>query len=284
MADGTKAERKKAKEAKERQGTCRLCETQGTLRNSHILPRWAYRNAADSGPGRQPSLVQLADGNAFLSLKQHKEYMLCAACEALFGKREDYVSRIVTKRNGSFPAWRAAKWVGSRWHYDPKALCRRDASAMDCEKVGYFAASVLWRAAVAREFKFTVDLSETNLHELREYLLERASFPPSLRLAVDLIGEGTDFPIDRMFTGPYTHGTMQEGEAEMAFHCFGILGLWFTFLSGDPTLLPDTGPYDLMSDRVMLVNGFRFLFDEAVPEMAAHKPQGDLALWEASDP
>lgn len=29
MADGTKAERKKAKEAEERQGTCRLCETQG---------------------------------------------------------------------------------------------------------------------------------------------------------------------------------------------------------------------------------------------------------------
>jgi hypothetical protein len=264
-------------------GPCLLCSKQGPLINSHILPAWSYRNVLENPRGGGPRV--LVEGKvARLTHDQHKEPMLCADCEVEFSKSEGYVSRITTQPNGSFPAWTAAKFLDSRRSYDPKALCRRDASSMDCEKIGYFAASVLWRAAVARQNNFTLDLSEGHKSELQEYLLGRTGFPPSLRLTVDLIADGTDWPIDRMVLAPYTHGVLQEEGAEMAFHCFGILGLWFVFLSGDLNLLLEREPYDLMSGRVMLVNGFRPFFDESVGAGDRRQAEGCTGPRQASYP
>src|SRR5262249_41356146 len=72
---------------------CRLCLHDSVLRQSHLLPSWAYRRlkqCCDSGD--HP--VRVADGTACMTSAQTTQDLLCQECEDRFGQREDRVARL----------------------------------------------------------------------------------------------------------------------------------------------------------------------------------------------
>lgn len=271
MADETKAERKKAKEAKERQGMCRLCGVETTLRDSHIIPRWAFKNASQGPPGSKRELVQIDYDRAHLSLRQHSEYLLCGGCEKRFGDREDYVAPLVSQPNGSFRALRLLRSLATV-SYSPVDV--RDASALDCEQIAYFATSVLWRAGVSQGRDFGADLTNEDEKAMRHYLLGQADFPEQFHLLVEVLEPRGRPAFERTFTGPQALPRRQD---RMPQHLFGLLGFVFVFL---PTHLAAASPYwqlDVRRTKCMLVGEFRDLYERLFLKDVASNVRGKLA-------
>jgi hypothetical protein len=244
------------------------------------MPAWSHRNVANEGEG-PPAKVSLENGVARIWNGQHKEYMLCDACEQRFSRRENYVAGLASQPDGSFPASRQARWVDAVWRYEPGRAARRDASAFDREALAYFAASVLWRTKVATRYEFSLDLSEAQEVELRTYLLGRAPFPLSLRLVVELLEEeDANWPLHRIAIFPYAALKAQEGGPDVPLHWFCVPGLLFIFLPAD--FAPEAfRTHDLLSGRSMLVNAFREAFSDSLARTLAESTEkGPLAQTE----
>jgi len=70
-------------------GTCRLCATNGNLRLSHVVPKWAYRWMKLEG-GVHGSLKEQTIWYAEQDGDKH--YLLCDTCEQYLGEAERYLS------------------------------------------------------------------------------------------------------------------------------------------------------------------------------------------------
>ena len=130
------------------QGQCKLCLKTKNLQDSHFKPAALYkatRNPAALNPN--PAVIT-SKGTVQTSL-QMKDFLLCKDCEDLFNKNgEKYVMTQVS-RGGRFPlldmlqrATPTRVAVGFNWY---NAVAVPD---VDRNKLGYFALSVFWRAAV----------------------------------------------------------------------------------------------------------------------------------------
>jgi hypothetical protein len=172
-------------------GTCKLCLLPRDLQESHLMPRALYRMARGLGTkGNQDPHVLNAKGRK-PSSHQVKDYVLCRECEQLFGKNgEDYVMRLVTKRNGQFPLLDMLKVVpttlrGKRW----TAYVNTQTPGIDRTKLAYFALSIFWRASVhtwTQESgeKTRIDLGKKYNEEIRRYLLGETQMPRKANLLV----------------------------------------------------------------------------------------------------
>jgi hypothetical protein len=228
---------------------------EGTLIDSHILPRWAFKNASAPPPGGKRELVRIENNVAKLNLRHFTEYMLCSACEHQFGLREDYMARMVSKPDGRFPALRLAPPLAKT---GPDPVSVLDASRLDCDKIAYFGASVLWRAAVSREHPFTLDLGDGGEEDLRRYLLGRAPFPRRYCLLVELLErEEPGLVLDRTLTSPKTIPSHEPG---FGLQLFAILGFLFVFFPRQTADRTGLSSHDLLLSRTMLVGGLRSLY------------------------
>jgi hypothetical protein len=264
MADGKKVERKKANGE---QGTCRLCGAESTLIDSHIIPRWTYKNISD---GRQNAVVHIDQDSTYLSTRQHKEYLLCQDCESMFGKCEDYVARIAPRRNGSFRAFQALRPLVTM-EYSPDTLL--DASLLDCEKIDYFAASMLWRAA-ASEYKFGVQVAVEEEVALRHYLLGRTDSSRRFCLVVEALQPGGAIQLERAVLGPQTVYWEQD---YAKVHQFLLLGFIFVFFPDYFATERGFWEADLLSTRRMTLGRFRPFCEDLFLRSAAMNPRGKLA-------
>lgn len=114
-------------------GTCRLCNKEGALRKSHIIPEFIYKPLYDnkhryylltSSPSKGPAKLQ----------KGVREYLLCEGCEITLSKYERYISLLLSGKI--------------------KILHRREGKrvyleGIDYKKMRIFGLSVLWRAGVS---------------------------------------------------------------------------------------------------------------------------------------
>jgi len=172
-------------------GICRLCLQQEDLQESHLLPRALYRMARAGGAkGNQDPLLVTKSGSK-QSSHQTKDHLLCRQCEQLFSKNgEDYVMRLVTKQNGTFPLLETLEAVrptvcSSEW----RMYSVEDTPSIRRDKVAYFALSVFWRASVhtwrqANGEDTRIDLGKKYNEEVRRYLIGETSVPKNASLQV----------------------------------------------------------------------------------------------------
>ncbi len=113
--------------------TCKLCQTDKPLKNSHIIPEFIYRPLYDEKHRFHILATMKSTKNAHLQ-KGIREKLLCDDCEAKLSVYERYVSLIfsgaiatTTTRNGK----------------------QVILEGLDYEKFKLFALSVLWRAGIS---------------------------------------------------------------------------------------------------------------------------------------
>jgi hypothetical protein len=166
---------------------CKLCSKVGTLTDSHIIPQFAYRRVTQmaSPTEKNKTPVQVGEGIAMFKADQLSEYLLCRACEEMFGGWEKYVAG-VTWKDGAFPLLDAALAhliVGGPDDFRPARL----AECSDIEAISKFGTSVLWRSAACPDLMKNAICLGPHFDRFREYLLGEAPFPENARLVLQIV-------------------------------------------------------------------------------------------------
>jgi hypothetical protein len=175
-------------------GTCALCGTNGTLLDSHFMPRSLYHELLEPGFAIK-QIVVLRGDKTNQSAQQFSMHLLCQACEIRFQKGgEDWTLGNRYRSDGSFPLRdlllnavpSETKPDGSRV-YEARAV-----AGLAVDQLIYFAASIFWRAGITDwRVKFAdapkIDLDAPLMAELGDFLLEKGPLPPrvSVFIAVD---------------------------------------------------------------------------------------------------
>ena len=130
------------------QGQCKLCLNTRELQDSHFMPAALYR-ATRNATAPNPNPAVITSRGTVQTSQQMKDFLLCKDCEDLFNNHgEKYVMGQVN-RSGKFPLLETLRKAtptritgGFHWYSIVDVL------SVDRDKLGYFALSVFWRAAV----------------------------------------------------------------------------------------------------------------------------------------
>lgn len=116
-------------------GTCKLCNKEKKLSDSHIIPRSYYKYIK----GNSSQVIEIIEGNEapLLTNGDKKEYLLCARCEdKLNSKYERYGTRILKNRK------KIVKITEDRLHFE-----------YDYKKLYLYFASIIWRVSVSQRYQ-----------------------------------------------------------------------------------------------------------------------------------
>jgi len=159
-------------------GICALCHENGDLQNSHLIPAWSYRRICNVDVSKPKAPIHIAGETAVLTNRQTTKYLLCARCEELFSKSENYVAKLTQPDNGQIEFFKHVTRLDT-----PRKVLALLNRIEDGNQLAYFAASVVWRGSVMTrgcglgpyEAKF------------RQYLLGEAQFPAEASISVALL-------------------------------------------------------------------------------------------------
>lgn len=174
-------------------GKCELCGKLRALRDSHYLPKAAYkRNRA--GQLKNPNPVVIVAGKAKQSSSQIKAYKFCDECEDRLNKNgESWVlSNIATVTTQGTP-FEIQNILPSNKAVDagPGLLIFReqDVAEIDFDKLVYFALSVFWRGTL--NWPVTdggavpkVKMNSRQEAASRRFLLGKGGLPPDMVLTI----------------------------------------------------------------------------------------------------
>lgn len=214
-------------------GTCKLCgSVEVELRDSHIVPRWAYKRSR-GGEGANQNPVVIRGETAMQISDQISEHLLCAGCEQRFGSVENTASKLAYQRDGSAPFLDSVGPViaeADRTRFaEPGRLPIGD--------LVYFGASVLWRGAIAKGVP-NCRLGETYEAEFRAFLNGDTEFPRHAWcvLAFHDLPMGTGEHLASICTVPHSFR-----EGRVFVHRFVIFGLFYYFVVGqvEPSWMKD---------------------------------------------
>lgn len=232
-------------------GICLLCMEHRELRDSHLIPKAAYRLVRDKPElgGGSPVLFLPGEKSAAQTDKQIKNHMLCSECESkLSSQGETWMGRLWANWN-DFPLLDQLTATG------PIA----SGEAMDiykCESISketlaalrYFAISVFWRASVwdwgRQKNSYRNALGAKYEEQFRLFLLGSQS---ELN-ALTIVSVNKNPKMNGTIMFPY----IQRGEG-IWVHCFEILGIRFhTFVGQTP---PDgiKAPFQAMGSDLVLI-------------------------------
>ena len=165
-------------------GQCKLCLNTRELIRSHFLPAALYKMSRLEGvPNPNPTL--LTARGVVQTSRQMWAHILCRECERLFDENGERYAMSMVNRAGTFPllavlnAVRPSKSAAGFDWYDQVVV-----PDIDRAKLGYFALSVFWRAAVYNWHKATQKepsvLLGPYLEPIRTYLLGETAFPKEI--------------------------------------------------------------------------------------------------------
>jgi hypothetical protein len=136
---------------------CRLCLKIKPLQKSHLLPKSLFRLLRVQS-AKNPNPVMFTRKAAWATSTQLADRLLCSDCEQLFhGNGEDWVLRHCFRGKGRFrlremiAEVRPVSLNVAGLPFSPSQATfvpTHMVPGMDIEKLGYFAASVIWRAGV----------------------------------------------------------------------------------------------------------------------------------------
>lgn len=216
-------------------GDCPLCLGTGLeLQDSHILPKWTYRRAFDKERANgSPHPIMVRGGVAVQTSEQIKEYMLCWPCEQQLGRDESYVSRLAFQEGGALGLLGAlpASAVTSSYDRDLRMHVRAaDLATLDCQAIARFAASVFWRAHVARRPKVqALRLWNPHAESLRRFIRGEAMLPA--RMCINVVALAND---GEMTSSLATMSALPSSGArgEDGVHQFIAAGMLFNLVTG----------------------------------------------------
>jgi hypothetical protein len=201
--------------------------------DSHILPKWAYRRARDpaaSNGSTNPILFN--KGVVLQTSQQMHEHLLCEACEQLLSEDEDYVSRLAFQEDetlGLEAMFERAPFVPRSETGDGDGARAIEVSNLNCQSIARFAASVFWRAHVARRPRIDgLRLSETVARNLRRFVLRERALPTNICLIVLALVDDTETTPMRSLQSTTTMSP-STGEGTLnRYHVFIVSGLMFS--------------------------------------------------------
>jgi hypothetical protein len=170
------------------QGACKLCLKVKPLLRSHLLPAAMYKYILDPKKKNDNPVVVGRKITATTS-KQVVEYLLCASCEDLFNRNGERWMLKQVWNGRSFPLLDRLN-LAHPHHVFPDVIDFSGlAVGIDTDSLGYFALSVLWRAAVRiwnTPFGGKTTLLELGVFEepIRKFLLGESPFPDEIVVMV----------------------------------------------------------------------------------------------------
>lgn len=241
-------------------GMCRLHNGVANLRDSHIIPNWAYNRTR--GPGGNHTVAFMGDC-VMIDSRHITEYLLCGTCEQRLGVWDGYAARMSCK-DSSFPALEAAEPIENMGG-DGATL-----PGVDTNALAKFGVAVFWRASVSSKFP-RVKLGQ---HEnaLRDYLLGKAKFPRRARLILELIRRSPTEPMDQVVIAPEQYA----GPDGYDLLHFATFGLRYTLFVGR-RLPPSADELCLVRSQRVLVSDGMDLFWKLAPHMVLAQRKGRRA-------
>jgi hypothetical protein len=210
-------------------GTCALCQTYNAeLRESHIMPKWAYKRLRGNPSGGNPNPVVITNGVAAQVSNQVTEHLLCAECEQRLSVAEKYVSELSYRTDGTPTPLNTLGVAPGASSTDGMALA--SGKQLDFEKLTYFAVSVVWRAGVAKRSDTGKPKLGPYADTMRRYLLGETPLPKSLsaQLFVADVDAGGSRPFHNFATFPAS-----KKEDGYYRHEFFVCGLLFQVAIGN---------------------------------------------------
>jgi hypothetical protein len=212
-------------------GTCRLCQSRVIeLRDSHILPKWAYKRIRSDSDTGNPNPVRVTGEKAFQTSKQVSEYMLCSYCEQRIGNTEDYVASLAYTTEGN-PGKLMRRILPPDFNQNSSVPSSVSLKQLSTDKIVFFASSVVWRACVTKYRSIRKpSLGKKYEAAIREYLDEKKPFPKNARVIMSILDPQkcvlNDF--HNLVTFPLTH--KEDGYHR---HSFFICGIYFELCLGN---------------------------------------------------
>lgn len=168
---------------------CGMCGVIADLRDSHLLPAALFKFLR-SPSEKNPNPVAVRPGVAIASSDQVRKPFLCSTCEhRLDVGGERWMIANCYQADGKFPLYdsiiaQPARLVFPRFSLYPS----RGVPGIEPEQLGYFAASILWRASATNWRNKRSPRIEVGPHQdsLRRYLLGLTPFPENAALRVIL--------------------------------------------------------------------------------------------------
>lgn len=208
-------------------GECKLCHRTGELRKSHFIPKAAYKLIQKS-EGESPIAARAAV--TFQTDEQITDYVLCASCENRFNKQgEAWVMKYCARSADNFRLKELIDNAKPIAGNGLKVYSAANILEISVDKLSYFAASIIWRAAV-HDWKFgkqkikRLYLGGRYVEELRQYLLGETGFPQNAVVWVSIIPESK---LWGSFVAPYGEKLDQCWRYKFPF-----LGISFMFFLG----------------------------------------------------
>ena len=184
-------------------GTCKLCLTNGELRESHILSELLYKPAYDAI--HRAIEMKIGSGRRRVIQKGYREAMLCGKCEGFLSKFENYFADQWVKQ-GKLPATLS----------DPVI----EIKGLDYAPFKLFHLSVIWRASVSQRDEFRNVKLGPHEEVIRTLLLNEDPGDPTLypfwgrilfdptdrRVTDDVIVEPEMYRVDSHYVYIFTFG------------------------------------------------------------------------------
>jgi hypothetical protein len=175
-------------------GQCRLCLKQGPLRDSHFIPKAAYRLVRGEGGNPNPFVVR--PKKAVQTSGQTRAHLLCHECEQRLCKRgEDTFFRNCYRGPGKFRLLTALR--RQRPLVEDNEFARYavpESEVVTVEQIGYMGVSLFWKSSAHswRDEDGTVQsisLGSPHQENFRQYLLGEKEFPQHAALMVEVSDE-----------------------------------------------------------------------------------------------
>jgi hypothetical protein len=184
------------------QGICKLCLLPKDLRESHFIPRAMYKYIRAPSL-KNPNPIVASRKRSVPTSKQIQDYLLCADCEDLFNKGgENEALKWVCKGN-HFPLVERLALAHPHRTFSNFLAFSGPRIGIDTDVFAYFAASVIWRAAVHVWNTPSGKTALLNLAKAEEpirlYLHNEAGFPTELAIVMSVC---TDLYSQRVFFTP----------------------------------------------------------------------------------
>ncbi|MCQ4088447.1 hypothetical protein [Saccharibacillus sp. JS10] len=143
-----------------RTGKCALCNTQKTLQNSHIMPKFVFKYLKNSGVTKNMRNANKPDQRV---QDGHKEYMLCKTCELKFGELETLFAKkvfhAIRKNDNNFVLeykgdWLYKFYLSIAWRYLYQCIMKNEFEDFHENEIGDIKKKVeQWRAYLNGEEK-----------------------------------------------------------------------------------------------------------------------------------
>ena len=210
-------------------GQCRLCLNEADLRDSHFIPKAAYRLVRGQGTNPHPLVVQT--DMVLQTSAQTRAHLLCHECEQRLSRNgENAFFQYCYRGPGKFKLLPLLLSTPPALEDDNGAVYAvPETTAQVIEQIGYFGLSIFWKSSIHAWSDGISTIPSISLgpyqERFRRFLLGQELFPSTAALAVEVSEES-----NRLIQVVGTPGSLKN--ATNYVHWVHICGIRFNLVVG----------------------------------------------------